>query len=320
MKAKDANDVYRETGELPDPFERSHGSDIVTHKQGLKGGIKKIHERVSRGKSLAGIASGYEELDQAIDGWQRGKFYVVGGRSGMGKSVFALNLTLRFADQGHAGDYITLEMSVEEQVQRAMFCWGNVESHRVKDGTLRQSDIGKLYQATSEMSKWDLVWNPKSSLTVEDVRDHIKRVKAYFSEDGKTLYWVVVDHLLLLKGSNQKQPRREQLLHITQQLKAIAKDEDVCMIALTQLNRALEARGVKDRRPQISDLKESGSTEEDADVIILLHRADKFEKDKTKWTGMLDVLIPKIRGGEDCFMKLKFDGSRQRIDQPDWVH
>jgi replicative DNA helicase len=273
--------------------------------------FKAVRDRVERGGELAGAASGFRGVDIALDGWQRGKLYVVGGRSGMGKSVFGLNTAMGLARAGEPVHFMTIEMPTVEQAQRAMFCASHVPSYRWKNGSLRQDDWAALTEAINDLCKLKWLWDESSSVTVEQIRAKVKQSKATL---GRAPAIVVIDHVLNIKGSNDRQPRREQLLHITQQLKSIAKDEDVCVIALTQLNRALEQRGVKDKRPQISDLKESGSFEEDADAILLLYRADHYERDKAKWTNELEVLMPKVRGGEPSYCKLNFNGACYRLD------
>jgi len=284
-------------------------------KTSLRDALTDVTHRMQRNGELAGACTGYTKIDNAIDGWQREQVYVVGGRSGIGKSVFGLNVAMRFADRGLGVDFITLEMPIGQQALRAMFCKSGVESHRLKFGTMRPTDFADMVQANRHMCDWTWAWNPKSTLNIEGIREHIQRVKAHFASKGKELHAVFIDHVLNIKGSNLRQPRREQLIHITQQLKSIAKDEHVCMVALTQLNRSLEQRGVKDKRPRISDLKESGSFEEDSDVVMLLYRADRYEKNRERWNYEFEVSLPKIRGGEDgvCSI-LKFDGPRYRID------
>lgn len=311
----DLNDAAR-AGKLPEDFFAPETSDdIVDMKASLKDALTGVYARMQRHGELDGACTGYTAIDKALDGWSREKVYVIGGRSGIGKSVFGLNVAMRLASRGHGVDFVTLEMPIGEQALRAMFCQSGVESHRLKFGTMRPTDFADMVEANKHMCDWTWAWNPKSTLNIEGVREHVRRVKDHFAAKGKELHAVVVDHVLNIKGTNQRQPRREQLLHITQQLKSIAKDEAVCMIALTQLNRALEQRGVKDKRPRISDLKESGSFEEDADAILLLYRADRYEKDRSKWNNEMEVAIPKNRGGEDGVgVKLRFDGARYRID------
>lgn len=310
----DIDDAAREGKKLPeDPFEEPTSEDVVDMKSSLKEALNNIYDRMGRDGNLAGATTGYNRIDEALDGWEKGKVYVVGGRSGMGKSIFGLNVGLRMGARGYGVDYVTLEMPVSEQAIRAMFCWSGVDSYRLKTKSLRAQDFSALVEANKQMCKFPWAWNPKSTLNIEGVREHVRRVQKRMDRKGHELHAVVIDHVLNIKGTNERQPRREQLIHITQQLKSIAKDEGVCVIALTQLNRAMEQRGVKDKRPRISDLKESGSFEEDADAILLLYRQDRYEKDRDKWDHVLEVSMPKIRGGEESYTKLHFDGSKYRI-------
>lgn len=285
----------------------------VGMKEALDSAINRMRDRAKRKGELAGASCGYRHLDKLLDGWQRGCLYVAGGRAGMGKSIFALNVALGIAKSGQPVDYYTLEMTAEEQVIRALFCWSHVQSHRMKEGTLRQQDWTDLTMAAGTLAKMAFRWDESCGLTVEQIEKRIaERTKA-----GVPQFLVVIDHVLLMSGSEKRADRRLQIDHITRKLKEIAKTYNVAILALTQLNRALESRTVKDKRPQVSDLKESGSFEQDADAIILLYRADHYEKDRTNWTNELDVMVEKVRGGEPGMVKLRFDGNSYRLDAID---
>ena len=271
--------------------------------------------RRNNGQKLLGAACGLTRIDKAIDGWQRKRVHVIGGRSGMGKSMVALNAGIGLAKQGEPVAYMSIEMPTTEQAMRALFAEGRVETWRWKEGKMREQDWNALYVASEALKPLPWLFDETSSMTVEQVRAKCEYMKRRFMEElNRELHTVIIDHVLLLKGTNERQPRREQVIHITRSIKGIANDLDLCIMELTQLNRSMEARSVKDKKPQISDLKESGSSEEDADVIMLLYRADYYEKDKSQWTNELEVNLPKIRGGEAAYAKLRFDGARQRIE------
>jgi replicative DNA helicase len=313
----DANDVLCRGGTLPDPFDTRFcvNPDMVDHRPAMSIVLQSVYGQMSNPfVGPKGELTGYKKLDYALDGWQRSRSYVIGGRTGHGKSTLALNIGMRLADRGCAVDYITPEMTVEQQVMRALFSWGNVDRNRLKNGSLRSQDFTALVEASKQMKSWDWIWNPVRSQTVEDIRAHVIRAQQRFKSRGKELHTVIIDHMLRVKGTNQRQPRREQLVHITKSLDDISKDLGVCMITLTQLGRAGEARGVKDKRPVISDLKESGSIEEDADFILLMYRADMYERDRSKWTNILQLNCAKVRDGEPKNIKLLFRGERCRID------
>lgn len=283
-------------------------------KQAIKLAFTAIQDRAARGCVLAGESIGYPLLDRALDGLQRGKLYVVGARSGLGKSIFALNAALNLAKGGSRVVYFTLEMPTQEQVVRALFCWAGISVNRLKNGTLRKDDWTALNVAAQQLCGFPFVWDEACGLTIEHIESRlIEHIEATTS-DEQPPFAVVIDHVLLVRGTNDRQPRREQLNHITEKLKTIAKERNVAVIALNQLNRQLEARTVKDKHPQISDLKESGSFEQDADAIMLLYRKDHYREEGESADNTIEVIVPKVRGGEQAMVKLSFRGDCYRID------
>lgn len=281
----------------------------------IKSAFTQIHERFKRGDKLAGATTGFYDLDKVIDGLKPGTVNIVGARTGAGKSIFAVNVALETAKAGNSVLYLSLEMSTEEQVKRAMFCWSGVESHRLKKCTLTKEDWAALTAAGVELSKLDFIWDDSCGITIEEIEARIER--RIGSTTLPPLAVVVIDHILLIRGSNQRQDRRNQVTAITGRLKEIAKKYNIAILALTQLNRAVEARNVKDKRPQISDMQESGSTEQDADVIMLLYRQDYYERDKTKHNRIMEVNAAKVREGAPGVIKLKFDGDRYKLHNLD---
>jgi KaiC/GvpD/RAD55 family RecA-like ATPase len=294
-------------------------SPPASTKIGLKDGIKtaftSLRARIERGEDLEGTASGYRQLDYAINGFKRRCLYVIGARSGMGKSILALNLAMRFADAGNRVLYFTLEMTNEEQVIRALFARAHVGVWRLKARKVFTSHWSQLATAAGEIANLPLHFDEACGLTDDEIE---RRIVTHKQEHGE-LFAVVIDHTLLVHGSNERQPRREQLNRIIERFKSVAKAHDVCVIALTQMNRGLEARNVKDKRPQISDLKETGAFEEFADATLLLYREDHYHYRDPNYDrdNVLEVIMPKIRGEEATVVKLKFTGSQYRIDPPE---
>lgn len=284
-------------------------------KEGIQHAFQVVQERNQRGGRLAGIESGYTRLDYAFDGWQRKKMYVLGARAGMGKSIMSLELSLRFAEAGHRVLYFTLEMTNEEQILRALFNRAQVGISRMKANAIYPEHWSKLTTAAASIANLPLHFDEACGLTDSEIE---RRVVAHKQEHGD-LFAVVVDHTLLVHGTNDRQPRREQLNGIIESLKSIAKDHAVCVIALTQLNRALESRSVKDKRPQMSDLKETGAFEEFADAVMLLYREDYYHFGESDYDrdNVLEIIIPKLRGGYPTKAKLEFVGKQCRINQPE---
>jgi replicative DNA helicase len=290
----------------------------ISTKTGIKEGIRTAFEaircRIERGDELEGMASGYRRLDYALNGFKRKCMYVIGARSGMGKSVAALNLALRFAEAGQGVLYFTLEMTNDEQIVRALFCRAQVGVWRLKAKKVFTSHWSALTKAAGDMAKIPLHFDEATGLTSAEIE---RRIVAHIKEHDN-LFAVVIDHTLLVHGTNERQPRRDQLNGIIEHFKNIAKTHNLCVIALAQMNRALEARTVKDKRPQISDLKETGAFEEFADATLLLYREDHYHYNDPGYQrdNVLEVIMPKIRGEEATVVKLEFIGSQYRIDPP----
>ena len=327
---KDWNDIYRETGEIPDPLnetpddwnvipirkktEPKKRKRTAKHiKPVIKEALVSIEERLKRGGKLAGESLGITLVDKAFDGWQRGRFYVLAGRTGMGKSIVGQNLGSNAANMGLAVDYLSLEMPIEELALRSLFCESQVSSDRMRNNNMQSSDWSKMTNAVNGMCKWPLWWDDSSGVTIEWIREQIQETKKIMMDEmGKELFLVVIDHIQKINGTNARSDRRQQMVHITDQCKVIAKEENVCMLGLAQINRDPENRG-KDKRPRISDLQESGSIEQEADGIILLFREDYYRK-KSEWDFKMDMAIPKVRGGEPTVVKVRFAGDLYRID------
>jgi len=329
--SEDWSDIYKETGELPDPFEEPPDEWVEPSELGngkpnkkkeptakhikpvIKSALESIEERLKRGGKLAGESLGITLVDKSFDGWQRGRFYVVAGRTGMGKSIVGQNFGSNAASSGLAVDYLSLEMPIEELALRSLFCQSRVSSDRMRNGTMQPEDWSKMIKSVNDMGKWPFWWDDSSGVTVEWIREQIQETKQIMKDEmGKELFLVVIDHIQKINGTNARVDRRQQMVHITDQLKVIAKEENVCMLGLAQINREPENRG-KDKRPRISDLQESGSIEQEADGIILLFREDYYRK-KADWDFKMDMAIPKIRGGEPTLVKVRFTGDQYRID------
>ena len=283
-------------------------------KTALKGALQDVEERAKRKGELAGAKCGLTRLDDTLDGWQRGCLYVVGGRTGMGKSVVGLNVGMGLARNGYGVDFLSLEMPTKQQAMRALLCESGVPHYRIKQGTMRASDWRDMTSAMDRMCKWPWLWDDRGGVTVEWIVEHVTMAREKIRAKGGELHSVVIDHVQKIRGSEPRAPRHEQMKWIVDGLKQLAKREDVCVIALAQINRNTEERTAKDRRPRMANLREAGAVEEEADAVALLYREDYYTPDKDNWTNVLEVNLPKVRGGEPGLVKLRFDGARTRID------
>jgi replicative DNA helicase len=285
---------------------------IVDNKAALTDAAMFAYERASRGSDIAGMSTGFRKLDKILDGLRQGCLYGLGGRPGMGKSMLALNICLNAAKHGHGVYYVSLEMATREHALRQLFCLGGVPSYRWKNNTMRPEDWSRMTSAVGEASKYPILWDDVTGQTIEKIRKRTEAAQDRFAEDGRKLGLLIIDHALLVRGS-VRGDRRQQLIHITNQMKCIAKELSIAVLALAQLSRAVESRAVKCKKPQMSDFKESGSWEEDGDGMLLLFREDYYTKDRAKWNNELEVDVVKVRDGVPGMVKLRFDGACQRV-------
>lgn len=335
MKAPDINDAKRAGKSLDPRWDDEHDDPIPSNVRPIKReeqdtsqemkpalteafeGLHERIERIKRGQRYAGEECGIRVLDDAIDGWQRKNFHVIGGRTGMGKSVVGLNIAMGLARNGFGVDFLTPEMPTAQQALRCLLCASGVPFHKIKYNTMQPSDWAAMTACVGDMCKWPWVWDDKGSVDVEWIAKHVNVTRERLQKKGTDLHSVVIDHVQKIKGKNDRAPRREQMVWIVDGLKQLAKRADVCVIALAQIGRGTEQRNMKDRRPRMADLQEAGAIEQEADVAALLYREDYYAGDDEPKTNVLEVRLAKVRGGEPKTIKLLFDGSRSRIGDLD---
>lgn len=290
---------------------------ISTNKESVVDAMRIAWEREQRGVGLAGMSTGFWRLDRILDGMRKGSLYCCGGRPGMGKSMLALSIALNVAKYGHGVLYVSLEMTTAEHGLRQLFALSGIPSHRWKRHQMRKEDWAEMTLAANAAAKLPIIWDDATGQTIEAIHGRIKLIKGMMATTGASLELVIIDHALLIEGTTKNQDRRSQMVHITRRMKAIAKEEDIAILALAQLNRGVEARTVKDKRPQMTDFKETGSWEEDGDAMLLLYREDYYKRDVPEYKAdhILEINVPKVREGDPGMVKLHFDGSCQRILQ-----
>src|SRR5947209_9913283 len=227
--------------------------------------IERLYERKEH---VTGVATGFEKLDLETSGFQPSDFIIIAGRPSMGKTAFALNvaqhvgITLR-----GRGLLLSLEMSAQQIVQRLLCSEAKVDSQAVRTGYLTSADWHRLTAAAGRLSEASIFIDDSPGLTVLEARAKARRMKA---EHGLNL--LVIDYLQLMRGRAAMESRQQEISEISRSLKALAKELNVPVVALSQLSRAVEARQARDFKPQLSDLRESGALEQDADVILFLYR------------------------------------------------
>jgi replicative DNA helicase len=258
-------------------------------------------ENRSLGMVLPGLSTNFYDFDAMTQGLQRSDLIIVAGRPAMGKTSFALVLTRNIAVQHQlAVAVFSLEMSKEQLVQRLLSSEVQIESGRLRGGRISQQEWEPLGHAISSLSQLRLFIDDTPNITITEMRSKVRRLQA---EQGGQLGLVMVDYLQLME-SGSSDNRVQELSKITRGLKALAREVNVPVIALSQLSRGVEAR--TNKRPMMSDLRESGSIEQDADLIIMLYRDEYYNPD-TPDRGISEIIIAKHRNGPTGTVKLLFE-------------
>lgn len=247
---------------------------------------------------LTGIPSGFRDLDLMTSGFQASDLIIVAARPSVGKTAFALNVAQNVAARAGATVAIfSLEMSALQLVQRMLCAEGNIDANRMRTGTFQEEDWEKLTMAMATLSKANIFIDDSPAVTVGQIRAKCRRLKA---EHGLGL--IIIDYLQLIQGSG-KENRQQEISAISRTLKGIARELDCTVIALSQLSRAVEQR--QDKRPMLSDLRESGSIEQDADVVAFLYRDDYYNQESEN-KNVVEILIAKQRNGPVGKVELAF--------------
>lgn len=265
----------------------------------VKDSFKTIEKLYERKESVTGVTTGYADFDKMTSGLQPADLIILAGRPSMGKTAFALNMAANSAILGHVPTAVfSLEMSKESLVQRLLCSEARVDAGKLRGGFLAESDWPKLTRAAGVLSEAPVYIDDTPALSVLEVRAKARRLQR-----EKGLGLIVIDYLQLMRGVKMMDSREREISEISRSLKALAKEMRVPVVALSQLNRSVEAR--HDKRPQLSDLRESGAIEQDADVIAFVYRDEMYNKESDQ-KGMAEIIIGKQRNGPTGTVKLKF--------------
>jgi len=254
----------------------------------LKGTFEQIEKLYDQKEHVTGLATGFGKLDEMTSGFQSSDFIIIAGRPSMGKTAFAMNIAKYAGVRNHK----------RVLVQRLLCAEGRVDSHKVRTGYLDTRDWTSLTNAAGRLAEAPIFIDDSPALSVLEARAKARRMKA---EHG--LDMIVIDYLQLMRGRSPEN-RQQEISEISRSLKALAKELDVPVVALSQLSRAVESRQSKE--PQLSDLRESGALEQDADLILFLYRPDRYGLQKEEDERMADVIIGKQRNGPTGVVKLTF--------------
>lgn len=272
----------------------------------LLGNMTAIEELALQNKDVTGLATGFRDFDRLTTGLHGGQTIVIAARPGMGKTSLVLSLVQHAAVKEKATvAFFSLEMSKEELGFRFLSGLSRIDSRKIKVGKLAQRDWHNLADAADKLSRARVFIDDSGGLTVMDIRARCRRLHA----TEKKLDLIVVDYLQLMDGTKASKrgdaSREREISEISRNLKELAKDFRVPIIALSQLNRGVESR--QDKRPNLSDLRESGAIEQDADIVCFIHREDYYDKESEN-KGTAELIIAKNRAGETSTVKLAWLG------------
>ena len=262
------------------------------------------------GHHVTGLPTGFTELDDLTCGLQNGEMIVIAGRPSMGKTSFAMNMAEHIgADNNMPVVIFSLEMSKQQLAERMLCSRAMMDSQLVRKGMLNDEQYQELVQAASEMSGKPIYVDDSPGITPLELRGKARRLKAQYG-----IRCIVIDYLQLMSKGGKVESRQQEVSEISRYLKALARELEVPVIVLSQLNRSPEGR--EGHKPRMSDLRESGSIEQDADVVMLLHREDYYHKGETDYenTNGAEVIIAKQRNGPTDTVELSFNGMCTRFN------
>ncbi|QBP17612.1 replicative DNA helicase [Acetilactobacillus jinshanensis] len=298
-----AQDGYEQQGNVEEQLDNAESRILnVSQEQDTKG-LTSIHDiintaythinQLSKDRSdVTGLATGYPAIDKLTTGFHKGEFIIVAARPAMGKTTFALNVAQNVATTtGDTVAIFSLEMGAESLVDRMICAQGNIKANHLRTGQLSHDDWTNIVAAVGSLSKDNIYIDDTPGINISSILARSRRL----AEEKKNLSLIVVDYLQLVEG-NDKESRQQEVSEVSRQLKKLAKELNVPVLALSQLSRSVEQR--EDKRPVLSDIRESGSIEQDADIVSFLYRKDYYERDKD--VGNPKNPNPKPKTGNDA--------------------
>lgn len=278
--------------------ERRVGEGLVPMSPLLHGALETIEEMEARGSELTGLATGFRDLDKKLGGLQPANLVVVASRPSMGKSTLVSNIATNVAIGGGTVAIFSLEMSREEIVQRLLCSTGRVDSMKMRTGQLGPQLWQKVVHAASKMYQIPVYIDDSPQLTVTDIRAKSRRLRR-----AHGLSLIIIDYLQLMQGS-ARENRQQEIAEISRSLKNLARELDVPILAVSQLNRSLESR--EDKRPRLGDLRESGAIEQDADIVMFIYRHEYYHPEAQDTKGLAEVIVAKHRSGSTGMVQMTF--------------
>jgi replicative DNA helicase len=274
----------------------------------IKDTLKAVEKLYERKEMVTGVATGYNDLDRLTSGLQPADLIVIAGRPSMGKTAFSLNIATHAAFNGVGVAVFSLEMAKEQLVLRMLCSEARVDNSKMRSGYLGERDFPKLASAAGRLHEAPIYVDDTPAIGVLELRAKARRL---VRDRTKKVGLIVVDYLQLMRGMGTASNREQEISEISRSLKALAKELNVPVIAISQLNRRVEDRG--DKRPMMSDLRESGAIEQDADVIMFIYREEVYNQ-KTDNKGLAEVIVAKQRNGPIDTVNLAFLSEYTRFE------
>lgn len=275
----------------------------------IKDTLKTVEKLYERKEMITGVPTGYDDLDKLTAGLQPSDLIIVAGRPGMGKTAFALNIATNAAFKGIGAGVFSLEMAKEQLVLRMLCSEARVNSSKVRSGYLGERDFPQLAKAAGRLHDAPIYIDDTPAISVLELRAKARRL---VRDRSKKIGLIVVDYLQLMRGMGNANNREQEISEISRSLKALAKELSVPVIALSQLNRRVEDR--TEKKPQMSDLRESGAIEQDADVIMFIYRDEVYNRNDDSKKGVAEVIIAKQRNGPTDTVTLAFLNEYTRFE------
>ncbi len=280
--------------------EENQSGDLVDASKLVKLSLEKLEQLYALKGDVTGIGSGFFDLDRMTAGFQPGELIIVAARPSMGKTAFSLNLAMNASlRERKTVAYFSVEMAKEQVMMRMLSSEARIPAGQLRSGSIDEYAWPKLINTAARMSEAPLFIDDTSAISPFDIRAKARRMKARHGLD-----LLIVDYLQMMSLKQKVESREREVSEISKLLKGIARELKIPVIALAQLNRGVEGRS--DRRPMLSDLRESGSIEQDADVIMMLYREDYYDRDTPEIKGLAEVIIGKQRNGPTGTVKLRW--------------
>jgi replicative DNA helicase len=298
--------VDRAQAAVYDVTDRRTSEDYLPLADIMPGTLEEIDALASRGGVMAGVPTGFADLDSVTNGLHGGQMIVLAARPAIGKSTLGLDLARSASiKHGLTSAIFSLEMSRNEIAMRLLSAEASIALNHLRSGTMSDADWQKLARKMSAVSEAPLFIDDSPNLTMMEIRAKCRRLK-----QRHDLRLVVIDYLQLMSSGKKVESRQQEVSEFSRSIKLLAKELDVPVVAISQLNRGAEQR--TDKRPQMSDLRESGSIEQDADMVLLLHREDAYERESPR-AGEADFILAKHRNGPTANITVAFQGHYSRF-------